>query len=277
MLNNTFIHIQGIGLKTEKQIWGLGSKSWENFLNNPPSSLSPAKIALIAPALKTSQRALTCSDPNHFTSRLQVHQHWRLFKTFRHTTAYLDIETTGLDFNTDTITTVALFDGSNLQTFVKGHNLQDFLPALTQYQVLVTYNGKCFDLPFIQKQFGVRIEQAHIDLRFVLSSLGFKGGLKRIEQNLGMDRGPLREVDGYMAVLMWRSYEHTRDPRVLETLLAYNAQDSLNLEWLMVEAFNRKLAETPFFEEHRLSHPQLFSNPYRAHADVLQHLTRGIL
>ena len=40
------------------------------------------------------------------------------------------------------------------------------------------YNGQCFDLPMLRVSFGLALDQAHIDLRYVLSRLGFKGGLK---------------------------------------------------------------------------------------------------
>jgi uncharacterized protein YprB with RNaseH-like and TPR domain len=51
------------------------------------------------------------------------------------------------------------------------------------------YNGKTFDVPFIEKYFGIRMNHAHIDLRYVLKSLGYAGGLKRCEKALGLDRG----------------------------------------------------------------------------------------
>ena len=67
------------------------------------------------------------------------------------------------------------------------------------------------------------------------------GGLKSCERQLGLERPGLEEIDGYLAVLLWRDYRRRHDPRTLETLLAYNAQDTLVLEALMVEAYNRKL------------------------------------
>ena len=48
--------------------------------------------------------------------------------------------------------------------------------------MIVTYNGKTFDVPFIEKYFGIRMNHAHIDLRYVLKSLGYSGGLKMFEQ-----------------------------------------------------------------------------------------------
>ena len=63
----------------------------------------------------------------------------------------------------------------------------------------------------------------------MLSRLGYKGGLKGCEKQLGLDRHELDGVDGYTAVLLWQEYTRTRNTRALDTLLAYNIQDVLNL------------------------------------------------
>ena len=47
---------------------------------------------------------------------------------------------------------------------------------------------------------------------------------------MGLDRGYLEGVDGYFAVLLWREYELYHDQEALETLLAYNIADTVNLE-----------------------------------------------
>jgi len=51
--------------------------------------------------------------------------------------------------------------------------------------------------------FGIELNQVHIDLRYVLRSLGYTGGLKGCEKQAGIDRGNLEGVDGYFAVLLW--------------------------------------------------------------------------
>jgi hypothetical protein len=57
----------------------------------------------------------------------------------------------------------------------------------------------------------------------------------------------LRDVDGFFAVLLWDEYQKNGNPNALDTLLAYNVQDTITLENLMVTAYNMKLNETPFF------------------------------
>src|SRR5262249_51543513 len=156
-------------------------------------------------------------------------QRWRLFPDFRDRCAFLDIETTGLGGPGDYVTAVALYDGATVRHFVHGDNLADFPDALAPYGLLVTYNGSSFDLPFLERQFRCDIRQAHIDLRYVLKSLGVAGGLKNCEKRLGIERPGLESVDGAVAVLLWHEFQRRQDQQALETLLAYNAQDALNL------------------------------------------------
>ena len=59
----------------------------------------------------------------------------------------------------------------------------------------------------------------------------------------------MEEIDGYTAVLLWNYYCRTKDPNSLETLLAYNYEDSVRLEWLMIEAYNQKVSGLPFYSE----------------------------
>ena len=68
-----------------------------------------------------------------------------------------------------------------------------------------------------------------------------RGGLKACERQLGVTRPGLEEVDGFVAVLLWHDFQRRKDQRSLDTLLAYNVQDTVNLEALMVHAHNAHL------------------------------------
>ncbi len=273
MLCRTFCHIPGIGHKLERELWRAGVTSWERWRNPPPLPLSAVTRLEAERLLAQSAEALS-DDPRFFTSRLENAQGWRIFPQFRERTAYLDIETTGLGADS-IITTIALFDGREVRTFVNGINLEDFIDAVAPFQVLVTYNGKGFDIPFIERFFRITLPQAQIDLRFVLARLGFKGGLKGCERKLGLHRGTLDGVDGLFAVRLWHAYMHKGDERYLHTLLAYNVEDTVNLERLMVEAYNRNIAATPFADE-LLPCPQPPPLPFFADSDCIAALGGGL-
>ena len=257
MLFNTFVHIPGIGETTERRLWQAGITSWDDFRPPYPEFLSAQKIRFINDHLERSRAQAGQQAPLDFLRQLPAAQRWRIFPHYRDSVAYLDIETTGLHFTEHCITTVSVYDGARVFTYVQGENLADFAKDIGQYNLLVTYNGKAFDIPMLERHFGFKMTQAHIDLRPLLQNLGFVGGLKGCERQMGLDRGNLAGVDGYCAVLLWREYCRTKARPVLETLLAYNVEDAVNLESLLVQAYNLKLTGTPFAESHRLPMPDL--------------------
>lgn len=275
MLTNTFTHLPGVGLQTEQRFWAAGVRSWDDFAQPPSLRLSREKWLLYREYIAKAQEALA-AEPSYFTRLLPASQHWRIFPHYRQTVAYLDIETTGLDRDYGEITTIALYDGEQVQYYVNGQNLDDFPRDLERFKLIVTYNGKTFDQPFIERFFGITLSQAHIDLRYLLHNLGYRGGLKSCEKQFGLGRGELDGVDGYLAVLLWREYTRSGNPKALETLLAYNIQDVLSLELLMVEAYNLNLRNTPFLDSHRLAAGPTPAVPFHPDPVILNRLKKEL-
>lgn len=274
MLEQTFVHIPGIGAVSEKRFWEAGIHSWNDFMKNYPPRLSRPKRDRMLACLETSRQQAESGNAKYFSDLLPGSLQWRFFPEFRDATVYLDIETTGLDNWGNDITTIAMYDGRTIKYFINGRNLTDFVDEIERYRVLVTYNGKCFDVPFLERYFKIKLRHAHIDLRYVLASLGYKGGLKGCEARLGIDRGELAGIDGFFAVLLWHDYEKNKNHEALETLLAYNVADVLNLEHLMVLAYNLKLRETPF-GGCRLPVPSLPENPFSADRETVAKIKRN--
>ncbi len=257
----------------ETHLWGLGITSWEHAIRNPLPKMKRVSEGLVRTQLEESYERLCSGDAKYFERKLPQNERWRIFPEFRLSTAYLDIETFGGNGLNDQITTIALYDGDRISYYVQGENLQEFRADIRNYQVLVTYNGKCFDIPVIKRYFNMRMDQVHIDLRFVLQGLGFKGGLKGCEKQLGIARDELDGVDGFFAVLFWNDYLHNGNDRALDTLLAYNILDAVNLELLMVKAYNLKLRETPFYDELALSEPVPPPNPFQADVETVERIS----
>ena len=272
MLQRTFCHISGIGPTTEQKLWKAGITDWGKITIPPPINLSGAILAAIPSGLEKSLAALAENDARYFAEELASKERWRLFSHFREQTAYVDIETTGLGDDAD-ITTIALFDGKNIYHYINGHNLNDFVSDIARYKVIITYSGTSFDIPVIEGSFGIKLPHAHIDLRYVLAGLGYKGGLKSCEKQLGIGRGDLDGIDGYFAVVLWRAYKRNNDQAALKTLIAYNIEDTVNLERLMVEAHNQKVATTPFGEELTLPKPLAPPLPFQPDLDCIRRLS----
>ena len=157
MLKKTFLHFPGIGLKTERKLWNEGICSWNDLENILGMEKEPRFAGKRLPPsfknqLEISRKNYEERKANFFAGRLPPNQVWRLFADFRGSAAFLDIETTGLGGDGDHITTISLYDGRSLSYYVWGENMQDFPRDIARYSLLVTYNGKCFDLPFIERE-----------------------------------------------------------------------------------------------------------------------------
>jgi len=271
MLKNTFQHIPGIGAITEEKIWDLGILSWDSFRPPYPDTIPEGKIRSIGRYLKESEKYLSENNPAYFSGLIPSGLQWRMFPEFRDLAVYLDIETTGLGYY-DSITTIALFDGRSISWYINGQNLDDFVKDIFKYRLIISYNGKSFDIPFIERFFSIKLDHAHIDLRFVLSSLGYKGGLKACETALGIDRGDIKGIDGFFAVLLWNDYLKNKNQKALETLLAYNIEDVVNLEKLMTIAYNMNISNTPF-SSLELHEPQLpLQIPFKADKETVERI-----
>ena len=152
--------------------------------------------------------------------------------------AYLDIETTGLSAFTGAITVVGIYLCNKKSTrFVQlvGRDITKYslLEELEGVDVIYTYNGRRFDLPFINVQLGVNLEElfTHRDLMYDCWRCNLRGGFKAVERQLGIPR-KLVEVDGRAAVRLWWRYVDSFDLEALDTLLAYNKEDVVNLKEL---------------------------------------------
>lgn len=273
MLKSTFCHLPGIGIRRERNLWSVGITNWEELLEAKWQGRRPGGPQNIASMIEESVENLRANNPRYFAERLPSNQHWRLFTRFRDSIAYLDIETTGLDYG-DIITTIALYDGKSIFHFVNGDNLKEFKARIRDYKLIVTYNGKSFDVPFIERYLRVTLDQVHIDLRYMLRSLRITGGQKGCEKRLGIGRKGLEDIDGFFAVLLWQDFKKNNNPKALETLLAYNIQDAVNLETLLAMAYNLKVADLPFGKSHVVPLPCRAGNPFAAHGDTVERIRR---
>jgi uncharacterized protein len=239
MLRHTFQHIPGFGERKERALWRRGVYTWDDLLASPQrSGLPPALLSEALAIMRLSEEALRRGNIYFFAQLLPMREHWRLYGEFQDTTAYLDIETGALGDGRQGITVVGLYDGREFRSFVRGQNLHTFEAHLRRYDLLVTFNGKAFDLPYIERDLGIPIYQAQIDMRVFLHRLGYHGGLKRIERQWGIIReDEVVGLTGFDAVLLWARYR-CGDAAALEQLLAYNRADVVNLEVLLKRGYD---------------------------------------
>ncbi len=234
LLSNTFVHVPRIGLATERKLWDAGIRDWDDLLDAKTDiPLSAARHEAMCGMIRESKRSLDSGDHRFFKEHLKSCDVWRAFSDFRSDAAYLDIETTGLSENA-AVTVVGLFDGVQTQTFIKGQNMDELSDALSRFKLLITFNGSLFDIPMLKRAFPeLDFHQLHLDLRFSLKRLGYSGGLKMIEREVGISRSEETQgVDGWEAVRLWYRWARGGDREALDILVKYNIEDIVNLERL---------------------------------------------
>ena len=272
MIQNSFIQLPGIGKKKEIALWNNGIFSWNNYINNKKESGAKIDEDKSLLNIKKCISNLAKYQANYFYNTLPSSEEWRLFREFKNHCLYLDIETNGGDSYSGFITTIATYDGNEIKYYVNGKNLDDFIIDVFDYKILITYNGKSFDIPFIENFFNVELNHAQIDLRYALASLGFKGGLKSCEQQLGLRRDGLDGVDGYFAIHLWNDYYYNANQKALESLLAYNIEDSINLEKLMQIAYNMKIDRLGYENFEKVPNCKRPSNIFQPHFETISRI-----
>jgi len=152
--------------------------------------------------------------------------------------AYIDIETTGLTYSACEITVVGIYLCRGEETeFVQfvGHDISadSILEALEGVDIIYTYNGSRFDLPFIHSQYGINLAYLfpHRDLMYDCWRKNLHGGLKGVEKQLGVSRN-LPDMNGREAVKLWWQYVDSFDLDALDKLCEYNKEDVVNLKTL---------------------------------------------
>jgi len=240
MLEKTFLHVPGLGVTTERALWEQGCEHWDHFLDGPERfSCGQVDRGEMAEILRRSRQALVEGRASFFRYGLGTKEAWRAYPDFRHRCVYLDIETDGGQTG-GSITTIGMYDGEEFRCLIKGQDLDDFPEIIAGYGMIVTFFGLGFDVPMLQKRFkGVTFDHLHMDLCPTLRRLGYRGGLKKIERQLGIARGDDTEgLDGLDAIRLWRRYTVLGDDGALETLIAYNREDVVNMVKLAEIAYD---------------------------------------
>ena len=250
MLQQTFIHIPGIGKLTERDLWKHGIRNWDDAdrFEKRFGAVGARLHHKLDEYIPRSREAVRRKDALFFDRLSTLGEAWRVFPEFSDECVYLDIETTGLSPVFDTVTMVGLYDGRKYKVFVEGDNLQELPAHLSKYSVVVSFNGSNFDFRFLKLAFpNLPLPPIHIDLRWVTRKLGIKGGLKAVEERFGLKRADCVEnLTGYDATVLWA--KHLRGDRsALGQLIQYNTEDVVHLKAIMEISYDRLTKSTAAF------------------------------
>lgn len=236
-LEQSLLHLPHIGGKRAAQLAADGCGCWRNLIAaERPCGISPARWAEIVAAARQSTAWLEADDPRPFAAQLPTREHWRVLHQWFEAASFFDIETSGLEPESEVTLVVCLHRGRLLR-FLKDENLDDFLGLLDDVKLLVSFNGTGFDVPRIEDRFHVpTLPCAHVDLRWMCHHRGWRGGLKAIERQLGVWRpADLRGVGGAEAVWLWQQWSQHGHATARRTLERYCSADVITLQLLAAE------------------------------------------
>ncbi|MFH1439520.1 MAG: ribonuclease H-like domain-containing protein [Candidatus Woesearchaeota archaeon] len=241
MIRKSFIFLPRITEKGEQKIWGQGINSWQSFIDTKNvDGITRARKSFYDLKLEKAKKHLQLENSYYFYNNMPNVEAWRLYDCFKDDCCFLDIETVGYN---GYITVIGLYDGKDTKIMVKDINLnmKVLKEELSKYKLLVTFNGSSFDLPCINRYYPNCIPDiAHIDLRHACRKVNLVGGLKSIEEQIGIFRPDhLKAVGGDQAIQLWRAYKASGDKEYLDLLVQYNEEDIINLKPLMEHVYGK--------------------------------------
>jgi len=253
MIESTFQILPRFGPRKEASLWASGIRKWSDFIDaDIVGNIKGEQKSRMDSQLNYAYDLLDCGDSIGLGSMLKPREHWRLYNRFRDSIGYFDIETDGLDRDSE-VTVVTIHKKGDTITLINGENLdsESLTNALRGVSMLVSFNGRCFDVPTLRCSFpDVDFDLPHFDLRFGCRDIGISGGLKNIEKEIGLQRSDdIAEVDGFEAVRLWKRWRNNGDKESLERLIEYNRADTVNLETLADTIYPRLVKEYAGFEE----------------------------
>ncbi len=239
MIRRTFQLVSGIGPHRERLLWADGITQWDEFraAARRGTVVSVATDAELLGAIDRAESVMHDGDVATLASLFPRRVHWRLFEAVEARAAYLDIEADG----TREPTVVGVMDAHGVATFIRERAFEEAAARLNQSACWVTFNGGSFDLPILEGRFAeLRRPALHLDVKILARAAGLSGGLKAIEEQLGVARPPhLQGVRGFDAIRLWNEYAQNGDRGALRLLVEYNLYDAVSLREIAARSMQR--------------------------------------
>lgn len=253
--------IKGISEVSEKSNWEKGILSLEQLAIEEGRQINLFDENLVNPFLSSLKR----NDIALFKETLEKHDYYRIAFSYPEKVVFLDIETTGLSKVYSYITVIGWYIDGIYKHTLYGNSLNELVEDLKKAEILITFNGSLFDLPFLKSHYSELIDVieslGHIDLRFFLKKYGHTGGQKEIEDKMGYRRPKsLTGTDGKEAISLWYKFLKG-DDKSLSKLLYYNCYDIFGMVYLFNHVFFNQIYGIEF---PKVGKPQKFLRKHKA-------------
>lgn len=176
---------------------------------------------------------------------------------------FLDIETTGFNPKNSNIILIGISYEENEKYVVEQifancaddekDMLYEFVKRLQNFDLIVTYNGKSFDVPFtnirmVRNKIGYQIKHEHLDvichIRPNKTQLGLTScSLKSVEKLFGIVREDT--IDGADSINLYYEYLNTKEEILKKKVLLHNFEDVYYLPYILKIFDNIEYSEHP--------------------------------
>lgn len=147
---------------------------------------------------------------------------------------YLNIETTDDPVQPGAeVFNIVWWCNNQWYSWVKGQDQPDEFRMFWEHTPwIVTFDGKDFEEPLLCRQFNLRPQQYHIELREEAKKQGMSGGLKALGEVFGLPRDSgQKETESQTSVDLWHTFEKEHSPKALSKMLCDNA-------WKVVQIYH---------------------------------------
>ena len=232
ILDQSLCHLAGISPMAEISLRNKGIWTAQQLVAQVDALFSPRQAAKLRESFAKIELARDLGLLDILVNAMPCGHRVRVLADYIDQAMFLDVETTGLSSHAQIICISTSLNGK-ATSFVRGRDLEQFLRIWAKAKIVVTFNGKRFDVPLVQRGFSLSTMPAHIDLMDEARHFGYTGGLKTIENQIGFQRKRTSCKNGTDAPILWKSYCDEKNMDALKALVQYNKEDVrvLTLLW----------------------------------------------
>lgn len=264
LLFASLIQVSRITNKQELEYWSRGIFTLQDLADNTEEQLSLFSVSQTEEIKQLIDNADNCIDDivKRFDEKSGKKDFYRIAYSIPEKVMFLDIETTGLSSIYHYVTLVGWILDGKYGCWVVGTDPTDFINALQDAKMLVTFNGTRFDCKFLGTVFPkLNVEEKpNLDLMHFCRRYGLKKGQKNIEQMLGFMRpDSVHDCDGKEAIALWYKFIFG-DDEALRSLIEYNFYDVSGMTFILDTVFYQRIYGKEF---PKICRPEKFYDPGR--------------